>query len=313
MSERSVALFAKGSSVRRSLILPALLIGAFSGVITAAHADDSSPDGSTPPAGANDWDCRPSAAHPEPVVLVHGTWGNQNSWDVLAPQLKAQGYCVFSLSYGRAASSIRGAEPGVYGTEDIRSSAREVGGFVDLVRAATGVPKVDIVAHSQGGPLVRQFLRFEGGANYRDPTQNKVDQLITIAATNHGTTAEGLGYLLPTGSAQAPVLDLVTQYLGTAALQQLIDSEFLHSLNAGGDTEPGIRYTVIASHLDRVVTPPEATFLTAGLGATVDNIWVQDLCPDDDFNHGALPESPTVGFVVQKALDPSYTGLPCPG
>lgn len=312
MSEGSVALFAKSSLIRRSFIVPALLIGAFSGMLAPAHADDGSPDGSTPPAGANDWACRPSAAHPEPVVLVHGTWGNQNSWDVLAPQLKAQGYCVFSLSYGRAESSVRGAEPGVYGTEDIRSSAREVGGFVDLVRAATGVPKVDIVAHSQGGPLVRQFLRFEGGANYRDPAQNKVDQLITIAATNHGTTAEGLGYLLPTGSAQAPVLGIIAEYLGTAALQQLIDSEFLHSLNAAGDTEPGIKYTVIASHLDRVVTPPEATFLTAGLGATVDNIWVQDLCPDDDFNHGALPESPTVGYVVQKALDPSYIGHPCP-
>jgi len=61
-----------------------------------------------------------------------------------------------------------------------------------------------------------------------------------------------------------------------------------------------IEYTVIASRLDRVITPPEATFPTAGFGATVDNIWVQDLCPDDDFNHGALPESPTVGYVVQK-------------
>ncbi|MFI6367064.1 esterase/lipase family protein [Nocardia sp. NPDC050630] len=306
-------MFAKSSRLLLPIILSAVLIGTLFGVRTPALADDAHPDGSVPPAGANDWTCRPSAAHPQPVVLVHGTWGNQNSWDVLAPQLKAQGYCVFSLSYGRAISSIRGAQPGVYGTADMRNSAREIARFVDEVRAATDAPQVDIVAHSQGGPLVRQFMRFEGGADQRNPADNKVDHLVTIAATNHGTTAEGLGFLLPTGSAQAPILGLITRYLGTAASQQLIDSEFLRSLNAGGDTEPGVKYTVIASHLDRVVTPPEATFLTAGIGATVDNIWVQDLCPDDEFDHGALPRSPTVGYVVQKALDPSYGGRPCQG
>lgn len=305
-------MFARGSRLLLSMIVPAVLIGSLFGVHGQAHADDDRPDGRVPPAGANDWTCRPTAAHPQPVVLIHGTWGNQNSWDVLAPQLKAQGYCVFSLSYGRAVSSIRGAQPGVYGTADMRRSAREIALFVDAVRAATGVPKVDIVAHSQGGPLVRQFMRFDGGVNPWNTADNKVDHLVTIAATNHGTTAEGLGYLLPsTGSAQAPAIGLITQYLGAAAAQQLIDSEFLRSLNAGGDTEPGVRYTVIASRLDRVVTPPEATFLTAGIGATVDNVWVQDLCPDDDFDHGALPKSPTVGYVVQKALDPSYRGLPC--
>ncbi len=231
-------MFAKSSRFLLPIILPAVLIGILFGVRASAHADDARPDGTMPPAGANDWTCRPSAAHPQPVVLVHGTWGNQNSWDVLAPQLKAQGYCVFSLSYGRAISSIRGAQPGVYGTADMRRSAREIAGFVDDVRAATGAPKVDIVAHSQGGPLVRHFLRFEGGANEGNPADNKVDHLVTIAATNHGTTAAGLGFLLPTGSAQGPILGLIASYLGAAAPQQLIDSEFMRSLNAGAIPNP---------------------------------------------------------------------------
>jgi triacylglycerol esterase/lipase EstA (alpha/beta hydrolase family) len=41
------------------------------------------------PPGADDWDCVPTAEHPEPVVLVHGTWGNNYSaWSGVSPQLK---------------------------------------------------------------------------------------------------------------------------------------------------------------------------------------------------------------------------------
>ncbi|NNH73086.1 alpha/beta fold hydrolase [Nocardia uniformis] len=277
----------------------------------AAHANGFA-DGSVAPQGANDWACRPTAARPEPVLLIHGTWGNQNSWDTLAPQLKAHGLCVFSLNYGRAVFSVRGSDPGVYGTADIRSSAREIAGFIDRVRTATGAAKVDIVAHSQGGPLARQYLRFEGGAHRNDPGRNTVRRLVTIAATNHGTNAEGLDSLLPSGSAAATVDDMIGRALGTAAAQQLPDSEFLRTLNAAGDTEPGIDYTAIASRVDRVVTPPEATFLRAGRGATVDNVWVQDLCPTDTFHHGTLPDSPAVAYLVHRGLDLTYPGSPCP-
>lgn len=277
-----------------------------------AVADSVRPaDGSVPPPGANDWQCAPAAGHPRPVVLLHGTWGNQHTWDVLAPELAGQGYCVYSLNYGRDTASIFGAEPGVYGTGDIRNSAREVGAFIDRVRSATHAGQVDVVAHSQGGVVARQYLRFEGGADPAAPDNNTVRNLITIAATNHGTTAEDLSYLLHTGSASGASDAAVTAVLGVAAAQQLVGSRFLRQLNAGGDTEPGIDYTIIASSVDEVTTPPELTFLRPGPYAAVHNIWVQSVCASDLTDHGRLPRSPTVIHIVEQALDPSTPGITC--
>lgn len=51
--------------------------------------------------GENDWTCRPSAAHPRPVVLVHGTGGNAaTNWVTYAALLHNNGYCVYALTYG---------------------------------------------------------------------------------------------------------------------------------------------------------------------------------------------------------------------
>src|SRR6202000_637983 len=54
----------------------------------------------TDPPGPNDWTCRPTKAHPEPVVLVHGLTGNQaTNWQTYAPLLKNNGYCVDAVTY----------------------------------------------------------------------------------------------------------------------------------------------------------------------------------------------------------------------
>ncbi|MFF3571765.1 esterase/lipase family protein [Nocardia jiangxiensis] len=268
-------------------------------------------DGSAPPPGANDWRCRPSTAHPDPVVLVHGTWGNQDNWNKLAPALKAQGYCVYALNYGRDTASLLGRMPGIYGTGDIGKSAVELANFIGKVRAATSSEHVDLVAHSQGGVVARQYLRFGGGADAADPQRNVVRKLVTLGATNHGSTSVLLGYPLDTASAAGPVAGAVTGVLGVSAVQQISGSKFLTHLNAGGDTVPGVDYTVIATRMDDTTTPPESTFLRAGPRAVVDNIWLQTVCAGADVTHVGLPRSPIAIQLVLRALDPSYKGRVC--
>lgn len=113
----------------------------------------------TSPPGANNFFCRPSAAHPYPVILVHGTFENMDdNWQAGAPVLANHGYCVFAFNYGGSSSTAN-----LQGTEDIAASAGQLESFVNLVRAVTGAAKVDLVGHSQGGMMPRYYINFLGG------------------------------------------------------------------------------------------------------------------------------------------------------
>jgi hypothetical protein len=60
----------------------------------------------TSPPGANNFSCRPTAAHPYPVVLVHGTLANMNdSWQAASPILANHGYCAFAFNYGGSSAT----------------------------------------------------------------------------------------------------------------------------------------------------------------------------------------------------------------
>ena len=124
----------------------------YNGVLGYSHASRTA----SPP-GANDWSCRPSARHPRPVVLVHGTFADMSdSWQALSPLLRNHGYCVFALNYGASDGSDAF---GIYATGDIAQSAAQLSDFVDRVLAATGADAVDLVGHSQGGMMPRYYLK----------------------------------------------------------------------------------------------------------------------------------------------------------
>ncbi|TVT18937.1 alpha/beta fold hydrolase [Amycolatopsis acidiphila] len=250
----------------------------------------------TDPAGANDWSCRPSAAHPRPIVLVHGTIENKTyNWYTLSPLLRNAGYCVFALNYGEL-SGLHVGLPGslhTYGAAAVAGAANELDAFVDKVLDATGASKVDIVGHSQGGMMPRYYLKYLGGAA-------KVDKLVALAPSNHGTTVDGLAKL-------PGVPYLLTTGLGPAVQDQIAGSDFLRDLNAGGDTVPGVTYTVIESRYDEVVTPYTSAFLT---GPNVTNILLQDQCVTDTSEHLGISFDAIALRDVLNALDPANAKAP---
>ncbi|MGW0832877.1 esterase/lipase family protein [Streptomyces prunicolor] len=265
--------------------LTALLLTAAVVAVPAATAQASTASST----GWNDYSCEPSAAHPDPVVLVHGTFANgTDNWLALAPYLEARGYCVFSLDYGQ----LPGV-PLVYGLGPIDESAAQLQVYVDKVLAATGAAKVDLVGHSQGGMMPRYYLKFLGGAA-------KVDAFVGIAPDNHGTTLNGLTKLLP----YFPGAEDVIASAAPALADQVAGSAFLTKLNAGGDTVPGVHYTVIATRYDEVVTPYTSQFLS---GSDVHNVLIQNLCSVDLSEHALLGLTDRIAFhEVANALDPAH-------
>jgi triacylglycerol esterase/lipase EstA (alpha/beta hydrolase family) len=238
------------------------------GVVCAAVLALAGPASAAPsPPGANDPTCKPTAVHPYPVVLVHGTFENQAMWAALSPKIKAAGYCVYALDYGNNA------------TGDIPTSAGQLGHFVDQVLAQTGASKVDLVGHSQGGMMPRYWMKFDDGAS-------KVDDLVGIAPSNHGTTNS---LAVPAG------------VFCRACAQQAAGSPFIANLNAGGDTLPAPSYTVISTRYDEVVTPYQSQALS-GPSTQVTNVVLQNRCPLDLSEHLTIPDDPATAQWVLNAL-----------
>ncbi|WP_369185896.1 esterase/lipase family protein [Streptomyces sp. Y1] len=273
--------------------------GAATGTASATAVADAGlpPDGDSvaSPPGANDWSCRPTAAHPNPVVLVHGTFANRyENWLALSPLLKGLGYCVFALDYGTVpgiTSSGSGLLLPIGGLKAVPESAAQLAHFVDLVRSATGAAKVDIVGHSQGGMLPNYYLKFLGGAT-------KVGTLVGLAPSNHGTTLDGITKLAPYFPGVADLIYTACQ----ACRDQAVGSDFNQAMASRPDTVPGVRYTVISTVYDEVVTPWRTQFLS---GPNVDNVVLQDHCPVTVVEHVAIAFSPTALHLVTNALDPA--------
>jgi triacylglycerol esterase/lipase EstA (alpha/beta hydrolase family) len=244
----------------------------------------------TPPPGADNFSCKPSAAHPYPVVLVNGTFANMDdNWQAASPILYNHGYCVFAFNYGGTSPTSP-----IQGIGDIAASAATLSSFVNEVLADTGASKVDLVGHSQGGMMPRYYINFLGGAS-------KVSTFVALAPSNYGTTLDGLttlaGYLGATS-----LINRGLNAVCEACVEQEQGSAFLANLNTT-PTVPGVDYTVIESADDEVVTPYTNAFLPAASNVT--NITVNAQCRVDFSDHLEIAADPVAMADMLNALDPA--------
>jgi triacylglycerol lipase len=209
------------------------------------------------------------AAPNDPVVVVAGLFGPAFFYEPLANRLRADGTEAFVFQLTNI------------GTGDIAETAEDLAGFVAGVRDRTGAAKVDLVAHSEGGLVSRQYVKYEGGSA-------TVDSLVTLGTPNYGTAVANIIDFIGAGNC-----------LGIVACQQMaIGSNFLAELNAGDDTIGSVRYTNLYTALDELVRPVENAAMRDG--AT--NVLTQSQCPFRLIEHLNLALDGAVYDGVRDAL-----------
>ncbi|GAA3235934.1 alpha/beta hydrolase [Pseudonocardia petroleophila] len=262
----------------------------------ATLAAQASPAPADPP-GSNDDDCEPSAAHPDPVVLVHGLGANKSvNWQTMSPLLANEGYCVFALTYGTA---LAGEQVG--GLLPMEQSAEQLDAFVDGVLEATGAERVDLVGHSEGTLMPQYWLQFLGG-------DAVTDDYVAVTPLYDGTLADPLPVAALADAlgvrdvAGAPVA------LACGSCPQFISgSDYLERMAQAGTRVEGVDYTTIMTRYDQLVVPYTSGELE---GAT--NIVVQDGCEIDLSDHLSIIFSERTGALILNALDPENArDVPC--
>ena len=298
---------------RFTTLLASLLVavGATALAVPAAHAEDDLPvtynfllsaiqagmsSASSAP-GTNDWTCRPTARHPRPVVLVHGTLGNRSTnWQTYGPLLKNNGYCVFALNYGVPAF-LPDNQRTFGGIGPMEESAAQLKSFVARVRRATGARKVDLLGHSQGTLMPNYYVKFLGGHRF-------VKKYVSLAPLWHGTDfgADGLSQIATIFGADTASLPLCE-----ACSQMSAGSPFMEKMRAGGVAVDGVDYTNIMTKYDELVRP-----YTSGRQRGMRNFVVQDFCAQDYAEHFEIAADPVGAALVLNALDPAHPRpVPC--
>jgi triacylglycerol lipase len=258
----------------------------------------------TDPPGANDWKCRPTKAHPEPVVLVHGLTGNQaTNWQTYAPLLKNNGYCVYALTYGQSAAAPAPFKNEFGGFTKMEASAQQLKTFVTKVRKQTGAKKVDILGHSEGTVMPDYYAKFLGGAKY-------IDKYVSLAPIWHGTNLAGQATLYQLAKAygfKGSVDQLYGSYFASGP-ELLTGSDFYAKLRSGGTPAvKGIKYTNIVTKYDELVSP-----YTSGIQAGMTNFTVQNYCAQDYSEHFEIAADPVAAQLVLNTLDPAHKHkVPC--
>ncbi|WP_328869798.1 alpha/beta fold hydrolase [Streptomyces sp. NBC_00287] len=185
------------------------------------------------------------AATHNPVVFVHGLSSSSSSWDDWIADFKADGYTsseLYAWSYSWSQSNV--------------TTANQLASYINTVRAQTGAAKVDLVVHSMGALSSRYYLKNLGGTAY-------VDDFVSTAGTNHGTTTASW-----------------CSWLYTSCAEMYTGSSFLTALNSGDETPGSVSYASYWSNCDDALTPDTTAILSDATNVEVGCISHTDMNND---------------------------------
>jgi triacylglycerol lipase len=267
--------------------------------VFAANVTAAALQPGTAPPGSNDWSCRPTDAHPDPVVLVHGLFADMtDNWQTMSPLLANNGYCVFALTYGVTPGASFPLDQ-IGGLGPMEQSAAELSTFVDRVLAATGAHQVDIVGHSEGATMPDYYIEYLGGAA-------KVARYVGVSGVKHGTTLHGIGTFVGDYDQLFPGAPDPTATTCASCQEFLVGSDFINAIEARAPA-PGVVYTNISTRYDELVSPYTSSFLS---GPNVTNITLQDHCNVNFSDHLSIISNPITGRYILNALDPQHSQPP---
>jgi triacylglycerol lipase len=189
-----------------------------------------------------------------PVVLVHG-WGmNRSSMFLLALRLKRDGRDVYTINYRSLVAK----------TDD---KAREVAGLLRRIVRKSGAPRIDLVAHSLGGIVLRAIAKDHAGLEF-------FGNVVTLGSPHRGTALAVLFHRF----------GLLELRLGSRYLERLAAEDPI--------AERKVNFTAIYSPFDFLVFPTDCAFYPPAFNAEIDGV-----------GHMGLLLSERVYDVVKENLD----------
>ncbi|MFI5718130.1 esterase/lipase family protein [Nocardia sp. NPDC051750] len=260
----------------RTFFSLAVALAVVGGACTAVAAAEPAPPSITPLTGIEP--CPAGTLEDAPVLLIPGTNATvEKSLGPVRQALLDDGRCVYGLEYDSM--------------QPISLSVDYFTAAVERIREINGTTALDVVGKSQGALIARAV-----SVEFTDP--HPLRQVVAISGPQRGGTKSIGGVDITPLGAQTPALNLLDR---AAVRDMLVGSPYLTELNSGPMTAPAVRYTMLASTYDQIVSPPSASFVDA---PNVTNILIQDGCPEDWAGHLAESTDPRTVDLVLNALDP---------